>query len=145
MTSASTDAGREDQRPALQLELERNPGAPALARAAVVACCQNRGLSPATMATLRLLVSETVTNAVTHPDVDPPGVIGLSVHIDEATVRVEISDQGRGFTPQPRDPTQLGGNYGLFLVEKESANWGVEQRPHTTVWFELALKAKSAA
>ena len=143
MMSTSADAGREDQRPALQLELERNPEAPALARAAVVACCENRELSASTMETLRLLVSETVTNAVSHPDVDPPGVIGLSVNINKATVRVEVSDQGRGFTPQPRDPTQLGGNYGLFLVEKESANWGVEQRPHTTVWFELALKAES--
>jgi anti-sigma regulatory factor (Ser/Thr protein kinase) len=85
--------------------------------------------------TLRLLVSEVVTNAVRH---------GGSSRIVElhaswnAEVRVEVCDQGEGFTPAPRqgaldDP----GGFGLFLVGRLADRWGVETGGGTTVWFVL--------
>jgi anti-sigma regulatory factor (Ser/Thr protein kinase) len=90
------------------------------------------------MATLTLLISEVVTNAVIHPDIDPPGPIGLSARIEQDTIRVEVTDEGPGFNPQPRDPDRLQGGYGLYLVDKEALRWGVERTPKTTVWFELS-------
>ena len=136
----STESVREEDCPVLRLELEQNQDAPSLARAAVVGFCQDRDFSPSTIATVTLLVSEIVTNAVIHPDVDPPGRIGLNARLHERTIRVEVIDQGRGFTPTPRDPNQLEGGFGLYLLEKEAARWGVDATPHTTVWFELATE-----
>jgi anti-sigma regulatory factor (Ser/Thr protein kinase) len=138
------DPAREADRPVLRLQLERNVEAASLARAAVLGFCEGRELSPGTIATLMLLTSEIVTNAVIHPDVDPPGLIGLYVRLNRDTVRIEVSDTGSGFTPQPRDPSRLQGGYGLYLVEKESKRWGVDQTPHTSVWFEVAREPAQA-
>ena len=131
---------REDDRVVLQLELERNFETPALARAAIAGFCEDRDFSPSTMATLTLLVSEVVTNAVIHPDVEPPGIVGIYARLDEERVRVEVSDPGQRFTPEPRDPSRLEGGYGLYLLEKEAASWGVDPEPRTTVWFEVATE-----
>jgi hypothetical protein len=56
------------------------------------------------------------------------------------TVRVEVSDAGRGHTvPAPRTPTADGG-WGLEIVRRKSARWGVVRgRNATTVWFEVEM------
>lgn len=136
------DPIRENDRPTLRLELERNPEAPSLARAAIMGFCEDRDFSPSTISTLTLLVSEIVTNAVVHPNVDPPGTVGFYAQLDKQRVRIEVSDHGGGFTPQPRDPSRAEGGYGLYLLEKEAASWGVEQKPHTTVWFEVVSEGE---
>jgi anti-sigma regulatory factor (Ser/Thr protein kinase) len=85
--------------------------------------------------TLRLLVSEVVTNAVRHGGSSRP----VEVHATwNSEVRVEVSDQGEGFTPAPRqgaldDP----GGFGLLLVGRLADRWGVETEGGTTVWFVL--------
>lgn len=132
---SGSERGTEDG--ALRLELARDADAPALARAAVAGFCDGQKFSSGTMATLRLLVSEIVTNAVVHPDVDPSGEIELRARIDGDAVRIEVSDAGPGFVPVARDPRRLSGGYGLYLLEKASARWGVTGTPRTTVWFEV--------
>ena len=123
----------------LELELEQNREAPSLARAAIAGFSENRDLDAATLATLTLLVSEVVTNAVIHPDVEPPGGIRLSARIAKGQIRVEVTDEGSGFTPQPRDPAKLDRGYGLFLLEHQASAWGVERQAGNTVWFELSV------
>ena len=135
MMNASKDAYR-----VLKLELERTPEAPALGRAAIIGLTEDRAFSPGTIATLTLLVSEIVTNAVVHPQVDPPGRIGFYARLRQGRLRVEVSDPGDGFVPRPRDPSQPEGGYGLYLLQKEATSWGVERAPHTTVWFEVAAE-----
>ena len=73
----STKASEEKDPSTLELELERSVDAPSLARAAIVGFCRDSHSSPSTIASVMLLVSETVTNAVIHPAVKPPGKIGL--------------------------------------------------------------------
>jgi anti-sigma regulatory factor (Ser/Thr protein kinase) len=85
--------------------------------------------------TLRLLVSEVVTNAVRHGGSSRP----VEVHASwNAEVRVEVCDQGDGFTPVPRQraPDDPGG-FGLLLVGSLADRWGVETDGGTTVWFVL--------
>jgi anti-sigma regulatory factor (Ser/Thr protein kinase) len=133
-----TTAAREGDTPNLALELEADVRAPSLARARIVQFCRDAGWSSSSIATVMLLVSEIVTNAVVHPDVEPPAKIGLCARLQKGTIRVEVSDEGSGFTAKFQDPSQLGGGFGLYLVERESARWGVDASPHTTVWFEVA-------
>jgi anti-sigma regulatory factor (Ser/Thr protein kinase) len=85
--------------------------------------------------TIKLLVSELVTNAVKYGDGTHP--VELHAHWN-SEVRIEVSDANGGFTPGPR----LGGldepgGFGLFLVGQLADRWGVDSNDGTTVWFVL--------
>jgi anti-sigma regulatory factor (Ser/Thr protein kinase) len=139
MTSVSSQA-RPGKAPVLSLDLECSRQAPALARAAIAGFSEDRDVGETTRATLALLVSEVVTNAVIHPEVQGAGDIRLRAQIAEGLIRVEVTDQGSGFEPRPRDATRSDRGYGLFLLDKQAARWGVDQRGGTTVWFELTMR-----
>lgn len=120
------------------MKLERDPQAPSLARAAVRGFSEQRRMSPEALATLALLVSELVSNAVLHSDAPASSEIRLRAQLlDADAVRVEVTDQGSGFHATPRGPDRPGG-YGLFLVDRQASRWGIELRRGTCVWFELA-------
>ena len=127
---------------ALRISLEQSPHAPALARAAITGFSDGSDIAPALLATLLLLVSEVVTNAVIHSRAPADAEIALSASLtDSGAVRIEVTDGGDGFTPVGRDPSSPGGGYGLYLVDRESVCWGVDRTGGTRVWFELATRA----
>ncbi|MDQ6778868.1 MAG: ATP-binding protein [Actinomycetota bacterium] len=141
--SVSGESSRSIDARALRIRLEQNPQAPALARAAVAGFSDGSEIGHARLATLLLLVSEVVTNAVIHSSAPAQAEITLSARLTHAgAVRVEVTDGGEGFTPIPRDPARPGGGYGLYLVEQEARSWGVDRQGGTRVWFELATGAR---
>jgi anti-sigma regulatory factor (Ser/Thr protein kinase) len=122
----------------LQLILPATNDAPALARRAVERYDAN--LPRDVLDTLRLLVSEIVTNAVRHAHMHEGGRVRLSVERCAGRVRVEIADSGRGFDPPAEpEPRETGGGFGLYLVRRTAARWGVARNELTRVWFELAV------
>jgi anti-sigma regulatory factor (Ser/Thr protein kinase) len=87
--------------------------------------------------TLRLLVSELLTNAVVHGEGE---TMRLVLRIEHGVCRVEVIDGGNGFTPTATLPSPLApGGRGLFLVDALSDDWGVYNGRSTHVWFELKL------
>lgn len=95
---------------------------------------------PDVLDTVKLLVSELVTNAVVHARSD----VEVGVRLTPRTVRVEVTDHGSplgagggALAPgQPDDEATSG--RGLFLVEALSSSWGVEPREGgKTMWFEV--------
>ena len=92
------------------------------------------------LAAIDLLVTELVSNAVRHGRPLPDGSLGLHIGLDSGCVRVEVSDDGPGFTPGQPSPYGEGG-YGLFLVDELAVRWGVSTARGTCVWFELAREA----
>lgn len=122
----------------LSLDLEPNPEAPFVARAAITGFCEHLESARPVLSTLVLLVSEVVTNAVVHPDLIEPAEIRFCARVANHRIRVEVTDCGSGFTPRPRDPGQAGGGYGLYLVSEAASSWGVDRENGTTVWFEMA-------
>ena len=85
--------------------------------------------------TLRLLVSELVTNAVRHGDGAEPVEVCVRWNSE---IRVEVCDRGGGFTPRPRfGRLDEPGGFGLYLVGQLADQWGVETTDGTTVWFVL--------
>jgi hypothetical protein len=64
MSPLSTEQEPQEEASVLCLDLDRNREAPALARAAITGFSADRGFSETTLATLNLLVSEIITNAV---------------------------------------------------------------------------------
>jgi anti-sigma regulatory factor (Ser/Thr protein kinase) len=87
---------------------------------------------------LRLLVTELVTNGVRHGSVRGP--VTVSVLAGDAIVHVEVWDCGRGFSPPaaPMPREDGSGGWGLQLVDRVAATWGVKVGDRTCVWFDLA-------
>lgn len=82
---------------------------------------------------VRLLVTELVTNAVRHADAE---AVELTVLVGSQRVHVEVANVGGPFAARPRDDRDSG--WGLFLIDRLSDDWGVADEPgRQRVWFEL--------
>lgn len=120
--------------PDLALELPVDAGSAAAARRAVEG---GLSLEGETLETVKLLVSELVTNSVRHAGLPPSAEIGLRARAGGGLVRVEVTDAGPGFDPANcPEPSEAGG-WGLRLVDAMADRWGVEITPVVRVWFEL--------
>jgi anti-sigma regulatory factor (Ser/Thr protein kinase) len=118
------------------LELPRELDSAAAARHAVDQLADR--LPEEQLGDVRLLVSELVTNSLRHAELGDDDHIRLGVEVDDARVRVEVSDPGPGFQPTgPSDDPDSAEGWGLYLVATLSDRWGVETGDTTRVWFEL--------
>jgi anti-sigma regulatory factor (Ser/Thr protein kinase) len=118
----------------LDLTLPPQPESVAEARSRVLDAV-GPTLAEAQAETLRLLVSEVVTNAVRHGARDEP----VEVHVAWGSeVRIDVIDRGHGFTPAPRASSfDEPGGFGLYLIGRLADRWGVETNSSTRVWFVL--------
>ena len=123
----------------LRMRLGSGPDAAAEARRALAKL--RAELDPPLMETLRLLVTELVTNSVRHTDCDS---LTLRIAVGKAAVLTEVADEAPGFDlgsvvtseSAAHDPNA---GWGLFLVERLARRWGVKEDGSTKrVWFELA-------
>ena len=122
--------------PGLAVELE--PGVDAAFEARAALTVLDGKIDRSALDDIRLLISELVTNSVRHSSADPAARVRLEVMSGDRTVRVEVSDSGGGFVPRPRTKAQdEEGGWGLHLVERIAARWGVETGRVTRVWFEI--------
>ena len=119
----------------LTLTMAPSDLAPARARAALDAVSDE--LPKATFETLRLLVTELITNSVRHAGLGRDEVIEFELTRSPSAVRVEVRDPGRGFNPSSRPRRDDEGGMGLMLIDKLSSRWDVNGDADTSVWFEL--------
>jgi anti-sigma regulatory factor (Ser/Thr protein kinase) len=118
----------------ISLRLHGGPEAAAKARRALSKL--RADIDPPLMETLRLLVTELVSNSVRHAHAD---TVLLKVLVGRGAVLTEVTDEGPGFDPAGAGaPGTDDSGWGLFLVERLAHRWGVNQNPDATkVWFEL--------
>lgn len=116
----------------LRLRLSGGTDAPARARRALSSL---NGSLAGLAETVRLLVSELVTNSVKHGGAGPQDSIDLALTASAGMVRVEVGDGGPGFEPKT-SRTEPGG-FGLMLVDQLADRWGIEGEPRPFVWFEI--------
>jgi anti-sigma regulatory factor (Ser/Thr protein kinase) len=120
------------------VEVRGGPEAPAEARR-VLADCLSGHVAERVLEDAGLLVSELVTNSVTHGATGESKHLEVSVGLSEERVRVVVTDPGPGFVADAATGgVDEPGGFGLFLVTQVADAWGVsgEEEP-TTVWFEL--------
>lgn len=121
-------------RDGLLMHLGSGPEAAVEARTAIAKL--RADIDPPLMETLRLLVTELVTNSVRHTD---ESSMTLKVAIGKAAVLTEVSDRGASFDPDCLDEagTEHCG-WGLLLVQRLAHSWGVKNDGDSKrVWFEL--------
>jgi anti-sigma regulatory factor (Ser/Thr protein kinase) len=131
MNGFGTTSGTDES---LSLRLGGGPEAAASARAALARLRED--IDPPLMETLRLLVTELVTNSIRHADSDS---VLLRVFVRPTAVLTEVTDHGPGFDPATTGtPRADRSGWGLFLVERLADRWGASHKAGTTkVWFEL--------
>lgn len=118
--------------------LPGDPSAPALARG----CLRQLRLPLPSDAldNLEIVATELVTNSLRHSGIQPGDRITLDLEVKRGLVRLEVTDQGRGFEPPARapGPFDIGGR-GLMIVDELCRDWGVQVSPSgCLVWCEIA-------
>ncbi len=122
------------------MRLGSGPDAAADARRALAEL--RADLDPPLMETLRLLVTELVTNSVRHTECES---VTLRVAVGSSAVLTEVVDDGPRFDAEAavaagrlldgHDPNH---GWGLFLVQRLARSWGVKDEGKSKrVWFEL--------
>lgn len=133
----------------VDLELPGGPSAPGRARIEIRQAIE-AVLPEDDSATVTLLTSELVTNAVIHAEQPDDASIGLRMIRSQDRLRVEVTDSGPGFDPAVRRrPDPGSGGLGLLLIAHLSDRWGTtrrtnNQRQRFCVWFELKTQPGSA-
>jgi serine/threonine-protein kinase RsbW len=95
-------------------------------------------LSDIALSDIALMVSEAVTNAVTHAYVGhlQPGDVNVTVQAGDDEVLVEVADRGIGLRPRPDSP---GLGYGLAVMvavaERFEAQTAQGQGTRLRAWF----------
>jgi anti-sigma regulatory factor (Ser/Thr protein kinase) len=85
---------------------------------------------------VRLLVSELVTNAVVHSDLDHRRFLRIEVSVPPERITGALEYPGEPFTA---GPDAEGDRLGLHLVESLSDSWGFERAgDKNRVWFEIS-------
>ncbi|WP_214409751.1 ATP-binding protein [Sphaerisporangium fuscum] len=123
-------------------DLPDSPLAPSVARRWVSAILGSWDLRlpPASEATIAMLTSELVTNAVQHaaPEARGTGGIRINVRAECSMVWLAVCD------PDPTLPTRRAPDFlgesgrGLFLVDAQADRWGaVQHEGGKYVWFSL--------
>ena len=95
-------------------------------------------LDHALFTTVRLLVSELVTNSIRHGGTAARTSVELRAVAFADRVRVEVADRGPGFEAGARAPDRdSASGWGLYLVDQLADRWGVKTNGETRVWFEI--------
>ena len=115
--------------PGESIAVELEPGSGVPGRCPGCALAAGVREQPRSTLSMRLLVSELVTNSVRHARLLPGDQIGLQVELSDRMFRVEVSDPGEGLSSySPRAGSQGGpGGWGLFLTEQLADRWGVDR------------------
>jgi anti-sigma regulatory factor (Ser/Thr protein kinase) len=130
--------GEVGDRVTVSTELDASPASVREAREAITELLVRNDFDDALVESIRLVVSELVTNAVVHAGTD----IGLRCRVDPARrhVRIEVTDGRPDALPvlRPSAPGDDIGGWGLQFVSTLGSTWGVATSDHRkTVWCDV--------
>ena len=90
---------------------------------------------------LRLVITELITNSIRHSEMEREGVVSLDIRLLDGVLRCTVSDPGAGFKKpevvKPHDDRP--GGFGLVILDSVADAWGVSHDELFRVWFEIAI------
>lgn len=113
--------------------LPRAPDSIRTARELVDERAAGAGLNERRRRDAALLVTELVTNALSHGR----GTITLRIRQEPTALLIEVGDQGAGTVAMTREPGPEGG-WGLRVIDQLADEWGAYEGS-TRVWARLDL------
>jgi anti-sigma regulatory factor (Ser/Thr protein kinase) len=117
----------------LHLEVPAHPDSVAIARHAIRDRCS---LADPVAENVMTVVSELVSNAVTHAGLSADDEVSLDVSYRADSVMVEVTDHGPGFDGVLAVHPDERGGFGLRIVAALSTAWG-SVPVSGTVWAEV--------
>ena len=123
----------------LHLRHSAGPAAIRRARRDVQDALAGAEVDAGTSGDLMLLVSELVTNAVRHARSDR---FEVRLEVRPELLRLEVHDEGEGFSPRLAPSGDAGGGFGLHIVDRLADRWGVERDEGGVIWLELDRRAR---
>lgn len=115
---------------------------PAL-RSEVARFAAGAGVREPLLSSVKLAVSEAVTNAVLHAYVDgPPGAVHLAARIEEGNLLVEVADDGGGMMPRLDSP---GLGVGLPFIADTADSLDISSSPDTGARLLMTFALQRAA
>jgi serine/threonine-protein kinase RsbW len=117
------------------------PSTVAVVRRTVGALAQAHGASPERVDSVRLAVSEAVTNAVVHGYPDGSGEVRVTAMTVREQLLVVVEDDGRGIDERAESP---GLGLGLPLIAAHTAHWTLATPPQGGVQVEMRFDLGSA-
>ena len=88
-----------------------------------------------------LVVSEVVTNSVTHAGLTAAQPIDLNIQVSPGCLGIEVTDEGTvRFEPAVTPPVSgQNSGRGLWMIDQLTDRWGVDFTRSTHVWCEFDL------
>jgi anti-sigma regulatory factor (Ser/Thr protein kinase) len=99
-----------------------------VARAKITLALRQAQVTGTVVEDARLVVSELLGNALRHARPLPDGGLEVTLHLDDASIRICVADGGSATLPtlQHPPPMSLGGR-GLAIVRSLTRDWGVQE------------------
>ena len=87
----------------------------------------------------QIALAEVMANSIDHAGLAPTDQIDVRASLRPEQLRIEVSDDGPGFTPVPvaSKPDQEPRGWGLYLVDRLTDRWGIDCSDSTRVWLEF--------
>jgi serine/threonine-protein kinase RsbW len=126
-----------DEIPAIRLELEGTPEAPAIVRGALSAVGEQLALDPEFVDDLKTAVTEACNNAVMHAYEGAAGPLETCVYIGAASVLIAVRDEGVGIQDDLASDEQEG--VGVPIIQALAGRSTFRQRDEggTEVWMDF--------
>jgi anti-sigma regulatory factor (Ser/Thr protein kinase) len=69
----------------------------------------------------------------------PSQTIDVQIALLDASLRIDVTDDGVGFNPPATRPHRgtVAGGWGLWLIDQLTDRWGVDCSHSTRVWLEF--------
>lgn len=113
----------------------------AVVRRSVAELAEEQGASRQRLDSVRLAVSEAVTNAVEHGYPDSEGQVHVTAMALHGQLLVLVADDGRGIVEHHQRP---GLGLGLPLIAEHSDQWMLATPPHGGVQVEMRFDLEDA-
>jgi anti-sigma regulatory factor (Ser/Thr protein kinase) len=141
---AGADAVDEDRALRLSLWFTGVARAPTSARASLSTL--EPFLGGELLQSLRLLITELMTNCIRHAGVDEHTAIGLEVCLSPDRLRCVVADPGPGFErPEViQQHADRPGGFGLVILDSIADHWGLTRDELFRVWFDVDVQAALA-